>query len=50
MYKLDSNGKSVVRTSDGACIPFADGNTDYEEYKAWLALGNTPLPADEQLA
>ena len=29
-----------------ACIPMADGNRHYEEYKAWLAQGNTPDPAD----
>ena len=27
-------------------IPFAEGNTDYQEYLAWLAEGNEPLPAD----
>jgi hypothetical protein len=37
----------IKRLSDGACIPFADGNIDYEEYKLWLEEGNTPLPADE---
>ena len=32
MYKLtDSN--SIIRLADGACIPMADGNRDYQEYK-----------------
>lgn len=42
MYKLNEN--SVTRLADGACIPFADGNTDYEAYKQWLGEGNTPEP------
>ena len=27
-------------------IPFAEDNTDYQEYLAWLEEGNEPLPAD----
>jgi len=43
MYKLIGTN-SVKRLADGACIPFADGNRDYEEYKQWIADGNTPEP------
>lgn len=43
MYKLIGTN-SVKRLADGACIPFADGNRDYEEYKQWIAEGNTPEP------
>lgn len=43
MYKLLGT-VSVKRLADGACIPFADGNIDYEEYKLWIAEGNTPEP------
>ena len=43
MYKLIGQN-SVKRLADGACIPFADGNRDYEEYKLWLLDGNIPEP------
>ena len=52
MYKLIANtlmgaAQCVTRTADGATIPFDPSNTDYQAYLEWLALGNTPIPADE---
>ena len=53
MYKLTLPlyGKTepvcVLRISDNTFIPFDPANTDYQEYLAWVAAGNTPEPADE---
>jgi hypothetical protein len=65
MYKLIKKSLSdevigVRRIIDGACIPFDEGNTDYQVYLRWLdgyesingewvqtnSEGNTPIPAD----
>jgi hypothetical protein len=49
MYKLKNislGGQSVIRTADGACIPFDPDNTDYIAYLAWLAEGNQPEAAE----
>ena len=37
----------IKRTIDHAYIPFDPANIDYQEYLAWLAEGNEPLPPDE---
>jgi len=52
MYKLiklrfTNEIVSVTRLADGACIPFAPDNTDYQAYLRWLEAGNTPEPAEE---
>ena len=46
MYKLTPY-KSVIRLSDGACIPFDPDNTDYQEYLRWCEAGNVAQGADE---
>jgi hypothetical protein len=53
MYKLYKNSitnenVSVTRLLDGASIPFAPDNTDYQAYLKWIEAGNTPEPADTQ--
>ena len=42
IFKLDSNLNITI------VIPFDPDNTDYQEYLAWLAEGNEPLPADSE--
>lgn len=46
-------GLSIIRLADGAAIPAARGNVDYEEYLQWVDAGNSPtsgVTADEERA
>lgn len=45
MYQLLGDG-SIRRLADGASIPADSRNADYQQYLAWVAAGNTALPAD----
>jgi hypothetical protein len=52
IYKLIKSGLtneivSIQKLTDNVFIPFDSANTDYQEYLAWVAEGNTPEPADE---
>ena len=48
-YKIFKNDfqQFIIDTEKNAYIPFDPANTDYQAYLAWVAEGNTPLPADE---
>ena len=55
MYKLfkdpitQREDRMVIKVLGNNCflnIPFNNENTDYQEYLAWLAEGNTPEAAD----
>ena len=37
----------IKRIKDNTFIPFDPANKDYQQYLAWLAEDNEPLPADE---
>ena len=56
MYKLLGNDftgmplQGIKRLSDNAWIPKEPDNTDYQQFLAWVAEGNTPTPADEPTA
>jgi hypothetical protein len=41
-YKIFNGtlGKSLLRTTDNAWIPFDEANNDYQEYLKWVAEGN----------
>ena len=52
MYRLvndifTNQVSAIYRIADRAYIPLSEGNRDYQEYLAWVAEGNDPLPADE---
>ena len=52
MYKLTGNDlhgnplNAVVLVETNKWIPMDPDNTDYQEYLAWVAEGNTPEPAE----
>lgn len=51
MYKQYKNSfgqiaDGIIRTSDNACIPFDEANTDYQAYLKFLEEGGVPEPAE----
>jgi len=43
MYKLAQLNNGVIRTSDGAFIPFDPANTDYANFKAQILAETAEL-------
>ena len=44
--EVTTEGDTIIRIADNAAIPKDEGNTDYQDYLAWVAEGNTPEAAD----
>lgn len=44
--KLPGQLDLILRTTDNLFIPSDPQNSQYREYLAWIAEGNTPEPAD----
>lgn len=42
----EKSTEKIYRIEDGLWIPLVEGNRHYDEYKVWLAEGNTPEAAD----
>jgi hypothetical protein len=49
MYKY-INQNCITRLADGINFPIANGNSDYEECKRWIAAGNVVQAADPVVA
>ena len=45
MYKINPYGGVIL--DQIKFIPEDPANTDWIEFQAWLAEGNTPIPADQ---
>ena len=49
-YKLQKDIKgevcAITIVGQNISIPFADDNTDYQEYLKWIEEGNTPEEAE----
>ena len=41
-YVTGAKRNVILRLTDNMQIPFDETNKDYQEYKEWLAEGNTP--------
>jgi hypothetical protein len=51
LYKTVSGQDGVIKANDDGSITsfiFDPDNTDYQQYLAWIAEGNEPLPAENE--
>ena len=46
ILKTNDIGKTIYARIDDDGLCRLTCNEDYTEFKAWIELGNTPLPAD----
>ena len=49
LYKTLDGSEAAIKIDGNTTTSFFfdPNNTDYQAYLAWVAEGNTPLPADE---
>ena len=46
LFTKKESTNEILRKEDNAVIPIDEANTDYQEYLAWVADGNTAEAAD----
>jgi hypothetical protein len=49
IMKDHDGNNTCIRTSEGALIPFDEGNVDYQIYLVWVEQGNTAEEFDNGL-
>lgn len=47
IYQFHRDGDKIIEKTTNSCIPVDENNLDYQEYLAWVKLGNKTLPAED---